>query len=68
MTKAELEKALEEAESNLAKVQAELELASDKVREITEEYLFLSSMLDIVDQRSNVFYKDWRGYASRSRS
>lgn len=67
MTKAELEKALEEAESNLAKVQAELELASDKVREITEEYLFLSSMLDIVDQRSNVFYKDWRGYARRSK-
>ncbi|AHB30147.1 hypothetical protein phiIBBPAA2_0045A [Pseudomonas phage phiIBB-PAA2] len=67
MTKAELEKALEEAQSALAKAEAKAFSFEELAEEAKRQIEFLEGMLDLVDLRASVFYGDWRGYAERSK-
>lgn len=68
MTKAELELRVDELEGLIMKQAAEIAtmtVAADAQRELLA---FTEGMLDLVDQRGYLFYKDWRGYRARSLS
>ncbi|AJD82744.1 hypothetical protein AVV32_gp51 [Pseudomonas phage PhiCHU] len=67
MTKAELEDLLTEMEGQLAKSEAKLATFKKAALEAKERLEMLEAMLDLVDQRSSVFYGDWRGYEERSK-